>query len=138
MKVINKITLPRANDHIFYIPIEEIVPGDKLIIYDEHLQHSSYWKVVTVPDNGIIITKTGKVLIEGEHTENFRMDWLPKYFNKYFWGLIYFDSWDKEKFIGLFAQGKFEDDFISHLLNPDEEGKVMVLKNIDVLKNETS
>lgn len=73
-------------------------------------------------------------MIEGEHIENFRIDRLPKFSNKYFFGLISFDSWDTERFIGFFSQGKFEDDFISHLLKPGKEGKIMVLKNVDKLK----
>ncbi len=134
MKVVNTYTLPRVDNHIFHIPIEEVFPSDKLIIYDEHLQNSSYWKIVTVPSSGLIITKAGNVLIEGEHTENLRIDWLPKFSNKYFWGLISFDSWDTENFIGFFSQGKFKDNFISHLLKPDKEGRIMVLKNVDKLK----
>jgi len=134
MKVKNKCTLPRVNNHIFHIPIEEVFTGDKLIIYDESLQNSSFWNVVTVPNSGLIITKAGNVVIEGEHTENFRIDWLPKFSNKYFWGLISFDSWETESFIGSFSQGKFEDNFISHLLKPNKEGRIMVLKNVDKLK----
>jgi hypothetical protein len=110
MKVINKIALPRVCDYIFGIPVEEIVPGDKLIINYEHLLNTSYWKVVTVPSSGIIITKSGKVLIEGDHTENFRIDWLPKSFNKYFFGLISFDSSETENFIleKYYIEGKFD------------------------------
>lgn len=134
MKVENRYTLPRVSNHLFNIPIEEIAPGDKLIIYYENEEISNYWKVITVPDSGLIITKSGNVVIEGEHTENFRTEWLPIFSDKYFWGLISFDSLEKEIFIGFFSQGKFEDDFISHLLIPDKEGRITVLKNVDELK----
>jgi hypothetical protein len=79
MKVVNKHTLPRVDDHIFHVPIEEILPGDKLIIHDETLLDSSFWKVVTVPVGGVVISKSRNVLIEGKHTESFRMEWLPKF-----------------------------------------------------------
>jgi hypothetical protein len=49
-------------------------------------------------------------------------------------GLISFDSFETENFIGLFSQGEFEDDIIYHLLRPDEQSRIMVLKNVDKLK----
>lgn len=131
MKIIeNKYSFPKAEDHIFDVLIEEIVPGDKVIIHAERFENSNFWKTVTVPDTGLILTNSGNVVIEGEHTINFKTEWLPKKTLKYFFGLISRDSAEEEKFITFFAQGKFKDELISHLLKPNMEGKLQVLKNI--------
>ncbi len=136
MKKVEKMyPFAKANDYIFDVPIKDIIPGDKLIIADDYLLNETYFKVVTVPDHGLIITKAGNVLVEGKHTENFSIKWLPKFSNEYLGGLITFNSSESESFIRFFAQGEFEDDFISHLLKPGKDASLMVLRNTEKLKS---
>lgn len=132
MKKLIKNGLPLADKFLVEKYVQDIVPGDMVLIHDDHFIDTNFFRIVTVPKEGISITLAGNIVVEGIHTANIRTISEAKFSRHYFFGIIKIDSNERDTFIDDFFENIFNDSFISHFFT-NTNGKLTVLQNKEEL-----